>query len=71
MWLVKYALRRPYSMGALAILVFILGLSSLRQLPVDILPEVKTPVVNVVWTYQGLNAREMATKITSFSEWRC
>jgi len=55
-------------MGALAILVFILGLSSLRQLPVDILPEVKTPVVNVVWTYQGLNAREMATKITSFSE---
>lgn len=68
MWLVKYALRRPYSMGALAILVFILGLSSLRQLPVDILPEVKTPVVNVVWTYQGLNAREMATKITSFSE---
>lgn len=68
MWLVTYALRRPYSMGALAILVFILGLSSLRQLPVDILPEVKTPVVNVVWTYQGLNAREMATKITSFSE---
>ncbi|MEK9817640.1 MAG: efflux RND transporter permease subunit, partial [Limnobacter sp.] len=68
MWLVKYALRRPYSMGALAILVFILGLLSLRQLPVDILPEVKTPVVNVVWTYQGLNAREMATKITSFSE---
>lgn len=68
MWLVKYALRRPYSMGALAILVFILGLSSLRQLPVDILPEVKTPVVNVVWTYQGLNAREMASKITSFSE---
>ena len=68
MWLVKYALRRPYSMGALAILVFILGLSSLRQFPVDILPEVKTPVVNVVWTYQGLNAREMATKITSFSE---
>jgi len=68
MWLVKYALRRPYSMGALAILVFILGLSSLRQLPVDILPEVKTPVVNVVWTYQGLNAREMASKITSFAE---
>lgn len=68
MWLVKYALRRPYSMGALAILMFILGFSSLRQLPVDILPEVKTPVVNVVWTYQGLNAREMATKITSFSE---
>ncbi|MCR2747835.1 efflux RND transporter permease subunit [Limnobacter parvus] len=68
MWLVKYALRRPYSMGALAILVLILGLTSLRQLPVDILPEVETPVVNVVWTYQGLNAREMASKITSFSE---
>lgn len=68
MWLVYYALRKPYSMGALAILVLILGLSSLRLLPIDILPEVKTPVVNVVWTYQGLNAREMASKITSFSE---
>ncbi len=68
MWLVKYALSKPYSMGALAILVLILGLSAFRQLPVDILPEVKTPVVNVVWTYQGLNAREMASKITSFSE---
>lgn len=68
MWLVKYALSKPYSMGALAILVLILGLSAFRQLPVDILPEVKTPVVNVVWTYPGLNAREMASKITSFSE---
>ncbi|WP_370260668.1 efflux RND transporter permease subunit [Limnobacter sp.] len=68
MWLVKYALRRPYSMGALAILVLIFGLSTLRQLPVDILPEVKTPVINAVWTYQGLSAREMASKITSFSE---
>lgn len=68
MWLVKYALRRPYSMGALAILVFILGLSALRQLPVDILPEVKTPIVNVVWTYPGLSASEMGSKITSFSE---
>ena len=64
MWLVYYALRKPYSMGALAILVLILGLSSLRLLPIDILPEVKTPVVNVVWNYQGLNAREMASKIT-------
>ncbi len=68
MWLVNYALRKPFSMGALAILVLIFGLSTLRQLPVDILPEVQTPVINVVWTYQGLTASEMASKITSFSE---
>ena len=68
MWLVRYALKHPYSMGALAILVVLFGLASLRKLPVDILPEVDTPIVNVVWTYPGLNAREMASKITSFSE---
>jgi len=68
MWLVRYALSRPYSIGALIILVFVLGLFSWRQLPVDILPDVETPIVNVIWTYGGLNPREMAAKITSFSE---
>jgi multidrug efflux pump subunit AcrB len=34
----------------------------------DILPPVDIPSVNLVWTYQGLGAPEMASKITSFSE---
>lgn len=68
MWLVRYALFKPYSIGALIILVLALGLFSWRQLPVDILPDVETPIVNVIWTYGGINPREMSAKITSFSE---
>jgi multidrug efflux pump subunit AcrB len=68
MWLVRYALQKPYSIGAMIILILVLGISSLKQLPVDILPNVDTPIVNVIWTYGGLNPREMSAKITSFSE---
>ncbi|MCP0913374.1 MULTISPECIES: efflux RND transporter permease subunit [Legionella] len=68
MWLVRYALSKPYSIGALALLISILGFLSLNTLPVDVLPTVDIPAVKVIWTYSGLNAKEMAAKITSFSE---
>ena len=68
MWIVAYALRRPYTIGVLAILIFLLGSSALRRMSTDILPAIDIPSVNVVWVYDGLNATEMAAKITSFSE---
>jgi multidrug efflux pump subunit AcrB len=68
MWIVAYALRRPYTIGVLAILIFLSGSSAMRRMPRDILPAIDIPTVNVVWTYEGLNAAEMAAKITSFSE---
>ncbi len=68
MWIVAYALKHRHTIGVLAILVLLFGTLSVRRMSTDILPAVDIPSVNVVWTYTGLDAREMATKITSFSE---
>lgn len=68
MWIVEYALKRPYTIGVLAILILLFGSMAARNMPTDILPEVGIPSVNVIWTYGGLPAAEMAAKMTSFSE---
>ena len=68
MWIVRYALSRPYSIAVLAILLVLVGTLSARRMSTDILPRVDTPSVNLIWNYGGLNAREMASKISSFSE---
>ncbi|MBD9478567.1 efflux RND transporter permease subunit [Pseudoxanthomonas sp. PXM02] len=68
MWIVEYALSRRYTIGVLAILILLFGVQSARRMPTDILPEVGIPSVNVIWTYSGLPAAEMAAKLTSFSE---
>jgi len=68
MWIVAYALRRRYTIGVLAILIVLFGLYSGRRMSTDILPAVDIPSLNLVWIYSGLDAREMATRVTSFSE---
>jgi multidrug efflux pump subunit AcrB len=68
MWIVAYALRRRYTIGVLAILIVLLGSMSGRRMSTDILPAVDIPAVNLVWIYSGLDAREMATRVTSFGE---
>ncbi|WP_116811765.1 efflux RND transporter permease subunit [Steroidobacter cummioxidans] len=68
MWIVQYALSRRYTIGVLAILILLFGTLAARRMPTDILPEVGIPSVNLVWTYSGLPAADMAAKLTSFSE---
>lgn len=68
MWIVAYALRRPYSFAVLAGLITLLGVMSLLRMPTDIFPEVEIPTVTVVWSYSGLDAQEMTGKITAFGE---
>ena len=68
MWIVLFALRYKYSIAVLGILIFLFGLLSMRKMSTDIMPRVDTPEILLVWTFNGLNAREMAAKITSFSE---
>ena len=68
MWIVVFALRYRYTIGVLAILILLFGLLSARRMSSDILPRVDSPEITLVWTYGGLDAREMASKITSFSE---
>lgn len=68
MWIVRYALSHRHSIGVLAILLLLLGGLSARKMSTDILPAVNIPAINLIWTYQGLNPQEMASKLTSFSE---
>jgi CzcA family heavy metal efflux pump len=68
MWIVRFALRYRYTIGVFAILIMLFGIMSARKMSTDILPTVEAPEITLVWTYNGLNAKEMAAKITSFSE---
>ncbi len=68
MWFVNLALRHRYTVGALILLLLFVGVRSLQRMPTDILPAIDTPYVNVLWTYPGLPAEDMAAKIASFSE---
>ncbi|MGG1945312.1 efflux RND transporter permease subunit [Trinickia sp. NRRL B-1857] len=65
MWIVKLALRRPYTFIVLALLLFILGPIAIMRTPTDIFPNIDIPVVSIVWTYNGFSAQDMANRITS------
>src|SRR6476646_2924281 len=68
MWIVRLALRRPYTFIVMALLIVILGVTSIRKTPTDIFPNIDIPVVSVVWTYNGISTEEMERHITTFSE---
>src|SRR4026209_2210723 len=69
MWIVKLALRRPYTFVVMALLIVLLGVVSIKTTPTDIFPEIDIPVVTVVWQYTGLSPDQMAKQITTFSEY--
>ncbi len=68
MWIVRLALRRPYTFAVFAVLILILGVFSILSMPTDIFPNIDIPVVTVVWNYTGLSAQEMSTRIIYNSE---
>jgi len=68
MWIVRLALRRPYTFVVFALLILILGVYSIVSMPTDIFPNIDIPVITVVWNYTGLSAEEMANRIVSNSE---
>ena len=69
MWIVKLALRRPYTFVVMALLILLLGVTSIRNTSTDVFPEIDIPVVTVVWQYTGLSPDQMAKQITTFSEY--
>ena len=69
MWIVRLALRRPYTFVVMSLLLMISGVFVVRRTPTDIFPVVDIPVISVVWTYGGLPAAQMEQQITQFSEY--
>lgn len=68
MWIVRLALKRPYTFVVLSILLLILGPLAILDTPVDIFPNINIPVVSVIWNYAGLSPQEMANRIVSPTE---
>ena len=68
MWLVRLALRRPYTIAVSCLLIMILGVLSLTRMTVDIFPVIDIPVVVVVWNYPGLSAQDMERRVVLISE---
>ncbi|OAJ55357.1 RND transporter [Paraburkholderia ginsengiterrae] len=64
MWIVRIALRRPYTFIVLALLLGIIGPLTVLRTPTDIFPNINIPVVSVIWNYSGLPPNEMGNRIT-------
>jgi multidrug efflux pump subunit AcrB len=66
--LVKIALSKPYTFVVLAILIVLGGSIAWVKTPTDIFPDIKIPVIAVVWTYRGLPPEDMAGRVVYYYE---
>jgi len=68
MWIVRLALRSPYTFTVMALLISVLGVLAGLKMPKDIFPSIDIPVVSVLWQYSGLTPEEMEARIVTISE---
>ena len=68
MWIVRLALRRPYTFVVFSLLMFLLGVGTCVEAPKDIYPYINIPVVTIVWSYNGLPPQDMEGRITTICE---
>ena len=68
MWIVRLALRRPYTFVVMAILILIMGALAIVRTPTDIFPNINIPVVSIIWNYNGLVPEDMSDRIVSVTE---
>src|SRR5246127_182121 len=68
MWIVRLALRRPYTFVVLSLMLFILAPVVISRTPTDIFPNIDIPVVSIVWQYAGLSAQDLSERIVYITE---
>ncbi len=68
MWIVRLALRRPYTFVVVSILIVIMGGLAIVRTPTDIFPNIDIPVVSIIWSYAGLIPEDMSDRIVSVTE---
>src|SRR5437667_10563850 len=68
MWIVRFALRRPYTFVVMAILILIMGTLAILRTPTDIFPNINIPVVSIIWNFNGLVPQDMSDRIVSITE---
>ena len=68
MWIVRLALRRPYTFVVMSILIVIMGGLAIVRTPTDIFPNIDIPVVSIIWNYNGLLPEDMSDRIVTITE---
>jgi multidrug efflux pump subunit AcrB len=68
MWIVRLALRRPYTFVVMALTILLLGATAIVTMPVDIFPYIDIPVASIVWSYAGIPPTEMEKRIVTTFE---
>jgi CzcA family heavy metal efflux pump len=68
MWIVRIALKRPYTFVVLALLILGIGPLTISRTPVDIFPNINIPVITVIWNYGGMSAKDIADRIVLLYE---
>ena len=52
-------LKYYYTVIVMALFILIMGIVTIAKTPIDIFPEINTPVVTAVWTYTGMPAKDI------------
>ncbi len=68
MWIVRLALRRPYTFVVMALVIMLLGIVTIRRMSTDISPEINIPVVSVIWSFAGMSPEDMERRIVTITE---
>jgi CzcA family heavy metal efflux pump len=68
MWIVRLALRRPYTFVVVALLIVILGIVTIERMSTDIFPNVDIPVVTVIWSFTGISPDDMEKRVITITE---
>ena len=69
MGIVRFALRFPHTFYVLAALILFLGVGAIRSMPTDIFPEIRIPVVTIIWQFTGLTTSEMEQRVSTYSQY--
>jgi multidrug efflux pump subunit AcrB len=69
MGIVRFALRFPHTFYVVAALILFLGVAAIRSMPTDIFPEIRIPVVTVIWQETGLTTPEMEQRVSTYSQY--
>src|ERR1700726_2564613 len=68
MWIVRLALKRPYTFVVMAVLILIMGSLAIVRTPTDIFPNINIPVVSIIWNFNGMVPEDMSDRIVSVTE---
>src|SRR5579872_461633 len=68
MWIVRLALRRPYTFVVMSMAILLLGVAAILSMAIDIFPYIDIPVISIVWSYNGISPDEMAARVVTVFE---